>query len=125
MATEGKYVLTEPFRAAEELSARQYQVVTIADDKIANNGQEASGVLLTKPKSGEDGSILLFGVGKVREGLAVTKNATITTVTSGYITVTASGDYINGRALEAITSGSIGRVFWQGNNHYQVSSLDG
>ena len=40
MAVEN-WQLTESFKAAEDLSARQYQAVTIADNKIANNGQEA------------------------------------------------------------------------------------
>ncbi len=124
MSTENfEFNLT--FKAAEDLSARQYQVVTIADNKVANNGQEATGILTSKPKSGEHGTIMLFGIGKARAGGAISANNTITTATSGFITVTASGDYINGRALEAITSGSVGKVLWHGVNHYQVSSLDG
>lgn len=125
MGTEGKYLLTEPFVAAEDLNTHQYQIVTIADNKVANNGQEATGPLLNKPKSGEDGTILMMGVGKARAGGAIAKNGTFTTTTSGYITASASGDYINGRALIAISSGAVGRILWHGANQYQVSSLDG
>ncbi len=115
------------FKATEDLSTAGHEgiIVTIADNKVANNGQEASGILASKPKNGEHGSLIFFGLGKARAGGAIAKNNTITTATSGYITVTASGDYINGRAMEAITSGSLGKVLWHGANHYQVSSLDG
>lgn len=115
------------FKAAEALNTEGHEgiVITIADNKVANNGQEATGVLVSKPASGEHGTIAIHGIVKARAGGAVAANNTITTATSGYITVTASGDYINGRALEAITSGSLGKVFWHGANQYQVNSLDG
>jgi len=124
MATENKnWFLT--FEAAEDLSSLEYQIVTIADDKIANDGQEATGVLVSKPKSGEHGSIMFMGIGKARAGGAIAKNGVFKTVTSGYISAATSGGWVNGRALEAITSGSIGKIFWHGVNQYQVSSIDG
>ena len=115
------------FKAAEALDTEGHEgvVITIADNKVANDGQEATGVLMSKPKSGEHGTLALHGIVKARAGGTIAANNTITTATSGYITVTASDSFINGRALEAITSGSLGKVFWHGANQYQVSSIDG
>ena len=124
MAVENQY-LPLTFTAAEDLTSHQYQAVTIADNKIANDGQEATGILLSKPASGQNGTIGIHGIMKARAGGAISANNTITVATSGYITVTASDSFINGRALEAITSGSIGKIFWHGANQYQVSSIDG
>lgn len=114
------------FQAGEDLNTAGHEgvAIAIADGKVANDGKEASGVLLTKPKSGEHGTMAVAGVVKVRAGLAIVKGARIGAVTSGYFTTAASGDYCNGQALEAITSGSLGKahVSFPGMT-YQVSSL--
>lgn len=127
MAVDNKWILTKTFKAAEDLNSAGHEgiIVTIADNKVANNGQEATGVLVSKPKNGEHGTIVMMGLVKARAGGAIANNGVFSTTTSGYLKASASGDYINGRAMEAITSGSLGLVFWHGTNQYQVSSLDG
>lgn len=125
MAVDNIKPITLTFKAAEDLNAHEGIAVTIADNKVANNGQEANGILDSKPKNGEHGTIVIFGIVKAKAGGAITVNNTITVATSGYVTVTASGDYIIGHALETITSGSFGKVFVLPSRHYQISSLDG
>jgi len=122
MATEGSNI-TVTFQAAEDMSTLQYQAVAIADKKVANDGKEATGILNSKPASGEHGTLIIFGKCKGRAGGTLAVGGRFTVSTSGYLTAAASGDHHAGLALEAITSGSVGSVLWQGAGYYQVSSL--
>lgn len=112
------------FTAGEALNTDGHEGVAIAlaDGKVANDGKEATGILYDKPASGQNGSMIIMGIGKARAGGALTKGANVTVSTSGYFTACASGDYAVGIAMEAVTSGSLGPVFLRGNNPYQVSS---
>jgi len=112
------------FTAAEALNTVGHEGVAIAlaDNKVANDGKEASGILWDKPASGQNGSIVMIGVGKGRAGGALTAGANVTVSTSGYFTAAASGDYVAGIAMEAVTSGSLGPIGLRMNNPYQVSS---
>jgi hypothetical protein len=112
------------FTAGEALNTAGHEGVAIAlaDGKVANSGDEAVGILASKPESGEHGSIIIMGIGKGRAGAALTKGQRLTVSTSGYFTAAASGDYHAARAMEAITSGSLGAVFIHGTGFYQVSS---
>lgn len=114
------------FTAGEALNTAGHEgvAIAIADGKVANDGKEATGVLLTKPASGEHATMAVSGIVKVRAGLGISKGDRIGVVTSGYFTAAASGDYCNGQALEAITSGSLGKALVQFPGYtYQVSSL--
>lgn len=114
------------FTAGEDLDTAGHEgvAIAIADGKVANNGKEATGVLLTKPKSGEHGSMAVAGVVKVRAGGALAAGGRMAAVTSGYFVAAESGYYCNGIALEAITSGSLGKALVQFPGYtYQVSSL--
>jgi hypothetical protein len=113
-----------PFTAAEDLNTEGHEGVAIAlaDRKVANLGDEATGILFDKPASGENGSMIIMGVGKARAGGTLVAGADVTVSTSGYFTAAASGDYLVGIAMEAVTSGSLGPVLIRGSNPYQVSS---
>jgi hypothetical protein len=67
--------------------------------------------------------LIFIGIGKARAGAALTAGQRVTVATSGYFTAATSGDWICGRAFEAITSGSLGPIFFIGQGDYQVSSL--
>ena len=113
-----------PFTATEALNTDGHEgiAIALADGKVANNGKEATGILYDKPASGQNGSMIILGVGKGRAGGALTKAANVTVSTSGYFTTCASGDYAVGIAMEAVTSGSLGPIGLRLNNAYQVSS---
>ena len=112
------------FTAAEALNTVGHEGVAIAlnDNLVANLGNEATGILYDKPASGQNGSIIILGIGKGRAGGALTAGANVTVSTSGYITAAASGDYLFGVAMEAVSSGSLGPILVRGSNPYQVSS---
>lgn len=114
-----------PFTAGEDLNTDGHEgiAVALADGKVANNGKEATGILYDKPASGQNGSMIIVGIGKGRAGGALSKAANVTVSTSGYFTTCASGDYAAGIAMEAVTSGSLGPIGLRLNNPYQVSSL--
>jgi len=113
MATENVRFLTT-IQAGEDLntSGHQYQAIALNDGKVANNGAEAGGILLSKPKSEDFLTLGREGEMKFRAGEAIQIAKPLTVVTSGYFTVAGSGDYIVGRAKSAVTSGSIGPGFF-------------
>ena len=127
MAYDGQYI-PFGFTAGEALNTPGHEGVAIAldDGKVANNGQEAAGILKGKPASGQRGSMGLSGVMKFRAGGAVSAWNTLTVATSGYFTVSASGDYLVGHCGDtAVTSGSLGTGIFTFAGNYQMSSLDG
>lgn len=107
MATKGIYN-TVNFQALEDLNSHQYQAFAFADGKVANNGGEASGIIMNKPKNKDHASVAIVGESKYRAGDAVSAGGPITVTTSGYFTAAGSGDYVVGRAKAAVTSGSLG-----------------
>lgn len=116
MAQFGEY-LGFNFDAKEDLDSNQYFAVACNDGKVANNGEEASGILITKPKSGEAGGVAYMGEIPFQAGGTVAAGAAITVSTSGYCTVAGSGDHIIGKCGQtAATSGSIGRGFFNFTN---------
>ena len=94
--------------AQEDLSGCQHKAVALADGKVANNGAEASGILENKPESGDHAGLGFIGVLKYHAGGGISKDDPLTVVTSGWVTLGASGDYLVGRAMAAVTSGSFG-----------------
>jgi hypothetical protein len=112
------------FTAAEDLSTAGHEGVAIAlaDNKVANSGEEADGILVSKPQSGENGTIVIQGIAKGRAGEALTAGMRLTVDTSGYLDAATSGDYHSAKALATITSGSLGPVYFHGANFYMVSS---
>ena len=123
MAQFGQY-MSFNLVAKEDLNAHQYFAVTCADGKIANNGAEASGILINKPKTGEAASVGMIGEMAFQAGGAVAANGKMTVTTSGYFTAAASGDFVVGRnGQTAVTSGSVGRGLFNFNTGwYAVDS---
>lgn len=111
MSTENVIIKTT-FQALEDQRTLQYQAVTLADGLVANNGGEATGILLNKPNTGEHAEIGIMGEMKYRAGGAISISKAITVTTSGYMTAAASGDYIVGSAKATITSGSLGTGYF-------------
>ena len=124
MAIANKYE-TITLQALENLNTHQFQAVALDDGKVANNGNEALGILINKPKINEHATLAYKGICKSRAGGAIAIQKRITVSTSGYFTQAGSGYFTVGRALKAVTSGSIGTgVFDFTNPQYAVSSAD-
>jgi len=109
MATQNVRMNTT-IKATEDLntSAFQYHAIALVDGKLANNGEETSGILLNKPKDGEFLSLGYVGEMKFAAGAAISAGAKLVVTTSGWFTTADSNDPILGEAKAAVTSGSIG-----------------
>jgi len=109
-----------PVVATEDLSAAQYHACDI-DGTLAQVGDTAIGLLQNKPENGEDASLVYSGRSRFRAGGgSISIGARLTCAASGWVTAAGSGDAIVGRALSAVTSGSIGEgVFGFANNAEQ------
>jgi len=103
---------TTTVQAGEDLNSHQFLAVCIDDGKVANNGEEATGILLNKPKSGEHATLAYIGEIDFFAGAAISKGNKLTVTTSGYIITADSSDTVVGEAKEAITSGSLGTGFF-------------
>lgn len=113
MAVDNRTVLTT-FQAGEDLDGAQYHAIRLVDGKLANNAETASGILMSKPKTNEHGSIAWRGEIKFAAGAAISKGDKVTITTSGWLTTAGSLDTVTGEAKEAITSGSIGLGMFAG-----------
>jgi len=107
MATQNVRLNTT-IKAEEDLSSLQYHAIALVDGFLANNGEEASGILLNKPKSGEFLALGYVGELKFCSGAAISKGDKVTVTTSGWFTTADSNDPILGEAKAAVTSGSVG-----------------
>jgi len=111
MGTEN-WNIKYPFTAGEALNTDGHEgiAIALADGKVANNGQEATGILSDKPASGQNGSMIIIGIGKGRAGGTLVAGGSVTVSTSGYFTAITSGHAAVGIAMEAVTSGSLGPI---------------
>lgn len=91
--------------AGADLSAHQFKIIDVAGTISAANGA-ALGVLINKPKSGEDATIAYSGHMKAYAGGSITRGARLKVTTSGFLIVVASGDGSCGKAMLAANSGS-------------------
>ena len=107
MATANNYQTTT-IEALEAMTGVQYHAVAFNDGKLANNGEEASGILLNKPAANEFAVLAVRGECKFKAGAAITKGAKLTVATSGWFTTADSSDAIVGEAKYTTTSGSMG-----------------
>ncbi len=109
MATSNQ-VNTSTIEAGEDLSAVgcRFHAIAFDDGKLANNAEEASGILINDPASGEHSHLVVSGESKFAAGLAITKGAKLTVVTSGWFTTAESDDPIVGEAKYTVTSESYG-----------------
>ena len=105
--------LTTTIKALEALTGGQYFAFCLDDGKLANNAEEATGILLNKPASGDFASVAYAGEVDYRAGAAIAAGAKLTVTTSGYfITADSQDDTVIGEAKTAITSGGIGTGFF-------------
>ena len=123
MAWESKFDAFT-IQAKEDMETEQYQAVALDDGKVANDGSEAIGILQNKPLTNEFASIGYQGIMKFRAGGAVAAAARMTVTTSGYFVTAGSGYYIVGRALAAVTSGSIGTGLFNFFNPLYANTSD-
>jgi len=123
MATQNQF-LTTTIKADEDLNSHQYFAVALDDGKIANDGLEASGILINKPKDNHFATLGYCGEMKFRAGVGLSAGDRLRVTTSGYFVSAASGYYFMGRVKAAVTSGSIGTGLFNFTAPvYQVSSL--
>lgn len=102
------YTQSIAFLAAADMSSGcQYKAVAIGGTIAANN-TAAVGILQDKPKSGEGGAAAFSGRSRYVAGAAVSAGAGLMVTTSGYMIAVVSGSLPCGKALESVTSGSIG-----------------
>ncbi len=97
---------TLTLEAAADLSVAQYHIMRVSAANKMNLGSAVAdanviGVLQTKPKSGEFGTVAYAGKTKVVAGASITAGAMIQTNTSGRAITVVSGSYYIGRALDA------------------------
>lgn len=109
MATSGRQLETA-IAAGEDYNTTAfiYHAIALDDGKLANNAEEASGILLNKPKTGEGLTLGYIGELKFAAGGAISKGEKITVATSGWFTVADSNDVIVGECKVTVTSGSLG-----------------
>jgi len=109
MAYSGRQIETS-IQAGEDLntSGHQFHAIALDDAKLANNGLEASGILLGKPKNKEGLTLGYIGELKFAAGAGISAGVRLTVATSGWFTSAVSGDYAVGRCKSSVTSGSIG-----------------
>ncbi len=112
------------FPAAEDLLSHIGFAVTLDDGKIANSGEEASGILMNKPANGEGVSCGTVGDLPFQAGGAITKGNKLTVTTSGYVITAGSGYHIVGKAITTTTSGSVGRGQFNFNTAIYAMSSD-
>jgi hypothetical protein len=125
MAVTIEPTLKHSLAAGEDLSSRQYFVVSLDDGSLSTNGAEAGGILFNKPKSGEAATIGVLGFMKFRAGGGtIAKDAWLTVTTSGYCVTAGSGYHLVGKCRAAVTSGSIGTGYFNFiNPPYAESSM--
>lgn len=114
MATENSFFNTTIAAGADYSgSGKQYHAFAVADGQLANNAEEASGILLNKPKSGAFAEIGYFGEMKFAAGGALSKGGKITITSSGWFVAADSYDTVVGESKIAVTSGSVGTGFFE------------
>jgi len=125
MATQNKFAVISTMKAGEDHSAYQYHAIALDDGERADDGHEAGGIILNKPKNNEHVDYGVIGEFKFRAGDAAAIGNRLRVTTNGYFVAADSGYYSVGRAKLAVTSGSIGTGFFNFSNpvYHSVSSL--
>ena len=76
--------------ASVDLSSKQHLVVRVTGD-VADNNNEAYGVLQNKPESGEHASVAVSGIMKAISGAAIAAGASLAVTNSGFLITATSG----------------------------------
>jgi len=106
---EGNYVLDITFKAAADLSAKQYYAVKLSADNTVNvsgANERAIGILQNKPDTAGDSAVVrVAGVSKHKVNEAVGRGTLITSTSTGLgEEVDAAGEWHYAMALETSTS---------------------
>jgi hypothetical protein len=113
MARSGNQIV-ETFEAGQDLSAKQYYIIKLASDgQIDPAGAantQSEGVLQNDPAAaGREAIVCVLGVTKCVAAEAIAVGDAISTDTSGKGVVSASGEFILGKAITA--AGADGDIF--------------
>ncbi len=112
--------ITWAFESAQDLSNKRYHFVSIngtQDQQIVlhtTSGGLPLGVLQTKPKSLEFGTVCLNGITKLVAGGTISAGDLITSSASGTAIKVTSGSLIVGRAISGVASGGIFTAYISG-----------
>jgi len=96
---------------AADLRPFQHRAVTIGGT-LATNTKTANGLLNTRTDSGEDGSMTVWGRDKFVAGGTIAAGNRLRVTSGGFMVAASSGYYSCGYAETAISSGSVGRGFF-------------
>lgn len=109
MATSNDFFSTT-IKAGADYSGtgKQYHAFAVADGQLANNAEEASGILMNKPADNAFAEIGYAGEMKFAAGNAIAKGGKVSIASSGWFTAADSYDTVVGESKTAVTSGSIG-----------------
>ena len=97
------------FTAGEDLSSAQYLAVKIdSNGNIvkAGAGERAIGILQDKPKNGQAGSVMLYGISKAVYGASVTAGSALEVGSGGKLIPHSSGTVV----AVALESGSADEI---------------
>lgn len=109
-----------PVVAGEDLTGAQYTAIEI-DGTVAPSSVVARGILQTKPKSGEAGTLTVLGRSKFKAGGTIALANRLTSTTSGFLVAVSSGDAGVGFALGAVASGGIAEGVFNFANHQIIA----
>jgi len=113
MGVENKHFQTS-VTAGDDMNGAGYlyHAIAVNDGKVANTPEEATGILVSKPKTGEQGTVLYAGELKFAAGAAISKGDKLTVASSGWFTSAGSLEAVVGEARYDVTSGSHGTGFF-------------
>jgi hypothetical protein len=107
--------------AGEDLSSSQYQIVYVdaANSVKQRNSQGAPGIgiLNNKPQSGEHASVVVMGLTRCVAGDTIAAGNWITVSASGTGIPVSSGEYIFGKSITGVASGSVFQMLVQHNGY--------
>jgi|TARA_Y100000310_G_scaffold163513_1_gene163326 hypothetical protein len=107
--------------ANEDLSSMQYKIVYVDGNNGAKlraaQGVGVLGVLNNKPQSGEHASVVVAGLTRCVAGGTVTAGSWITCSASGTGITVSSGEYILGKSITGVASGSNFQMLVQHNGY--------
>ena len=114
------HVLTGSFIAGADLSGKQFYVVKLdsaADGQIvlADGDSVGIGILLNKPKAGQDASVIMIGVSKGISNSALANGIEVASSSTGRLKVAQTGDVVIGLTNTTVTAaGAIVEVIMTG-----------
>ena len=112
-----KFVTKNDLSDATRSTGKIHKVISRVNGDIAPLDADGCGLLQTCVRSGNQAAYQYDGVAKFTAGAAITNSDTmLTSVASGYVVVANSGDFMIGRSLEAVNSGSLGKGLFDFKN---------